>query len=81
MPRRDPPRDPEQGTLYKSGLMVCVQDLDRRRPYPSAGNGAAAAAVDRRPGRRRRRMGRRRATHGIEGGGTVYFLSAPVTIG
>ena len=37
--------DPKQVTLYKSGLMLCVQDPDRRRPYRSACNGDSGSPL------------------------------------
>jgi hypothetical protein len=37
--------DPKQVTLYKPGLMVCVQDPDRRRPYRSACNGDSGSPL------------------------------------
>ena len=37
--------DPKQVTLYKSGLMVCVQDPDRRRPHRSACDGDSGSPL------------------------------------
>ena len=37
--------DPKQVHLYKPGLMVCVQDPDRRRPYRSACNGDSGSPL------------------------------------
>jgi trypsin len=37
--------DPKQVRLYKPGLMVCVQDPDRRKPYRSACNGDSGSPL------------------------------------
>jgi hypothetical protein len=37
--------DPHQAALYKPGLMLCVQDPDRRAPYRSACNGDSGSPL------------------------------------